>query len=323
MKNTLETRLGLFVVLAVMAAVLILVTLGGMEHFKRGLVVHAMFNNIQDLKKGDRVKMAGLEIGRVSGLQITNNKVKVTMKLDSTAVVKVDSTVKIQFTGLMGQNFVSLDFGTPAAQPAENDTILTGAEQPGINDMMEKINSVAVGVENLTKSFTGDKIDNLLGPLTDFFKANQTPLTATISNVQFITSQVAQGNGTVGMLINDKTLYNTALHSVSNLQDVASDIRMTLGEARKVVDQANSGKGTIGLLLKDEALYRETTASVTTLKEILLKINSGQGSVGKLINDPDLYKNARMTMQKLDKATEGLEDQGPLSIMGVMMNGLF
>ena len=89
------------------------------------------------------------------------------------------------------------------------------------------------------------------------------------------------------------------------------------------MDQANSGKGTIGLLLKDEALYRETTASVTTLKEILLKINSGQGSVGKLINDPDLYKNARMTMQKLDKATEGLEDQGPLSIMGVMMNGLF
>jgi len=323
MKNTLETRLGIFVVLAVIAAVLILETLGGLEHFKRGHMVGAMFNNIQDLKKGDRVKMAGVEIGRVSDLQITNNKVMVSMKLDAKAVVKIDSVAKIQFTGLMGQNFVSLDFGSPNAPLAEENMVLATVEQAGINDMMEKINNVAVGVENLTKSFTGDKIDNLLGPFTDFLKANQGPLTATIANVQSISSQIAQGRGTVGKLIYDESLYNSALTSVSNLQNVAFDVQLTIGEARKVVDQINSGKGTVGLLLKDETLYRETTASVTTLKEILTKINNGQGSVGKLINDPDLYKNAKMTMQKLDKATEGLEDQGPLSIMGVLMNGVF
>jgi len=282
-----------------------------------------MFNNIQDLKKGDRVKMAGVEIGRVSDLQITNNKVMVSMKLDAKAVVKIDSVAKIQFTGLMGQNFVSLDFGSPNAPLAEENMVLATVEQAGINDMMEKINNVAVGVENLTKSFTGDKIDNLLGPFTDFLKANQGPLTATIANVQSISSQIAQGRGTVGKLIYDESLYNSALTSVSNLQNVAFDVQLTIGEARKVVDQINSGKGTVGLLLKDETLYRETTASVTTLKEILTKINNGQGSVGKLINDPDLYKNAKMTMQKLDKATEGLEDQGPLSIMGVLMNGVF
>jgi phospholipid/cholesterol/gamma-HCH transport system substrate-binding protein len=323
MKNTLETRLGIFVVLAVIAAVLILETLGGMEQFKRGRTINAMFNNVQDLKKGDRVKMAGVDIGRVSDLQLTNNKVMVSMKLDTKAMVKVDSIAKVQFTGLMGQNFVSLDFGSPNAPLAENDMVLATADQPTINDMMEKINNVASGVENLTKSFTGDKIDNLLGPFTDFLKANQGPLTATIANLQSVSSQIAQGKGTVGKLIYDDSLYNSAIHSVSNLQEVAFDVRLTLSEARKVVDQVNSGKGTMGLLLKDETLYRETTASVTTMREILQKINQGQGSVGKLINDPDLYKNAKMTMQKLDKATEGLEDQGPLSIMGVLVNGLF
>jgi phospholipid/cholesterol/gamma-HCH transport system substrate-binding protein len=45
--------------------------------------------------------------------------------------------------------------------------------------------------------------------------------------------------------------------------------------------------------------------------------------VGKLINEPELYKNAKMTLQKLDKATEGLEDQGPLSVIGILVNNLF
>jgi phospholipid/cholesterol/gamma-HCH transport system substrate-binding protein len=62
---------------------------------------------------------------------------------------------------------------------------------------------------------------------------------------------------------------------------------------------------------------------MTNLHQILQKINDGQGSVGKLVNNPDLYNNAKLTMQKLDKATEGLEDQGPLSVMGIMVNNLF
>jgi hypothetical protein len=63
--------------------------------------------------------------------------------------------------------------------------------------MMAKLDNVASGVENLTKSFTGDKIDNLLGPFTDFLKANRVPLTAAIANLQAVSSQIAQGKGSV------------------------------------------------------------------------------------------------------------------------------
>jgi len=30
-----------------------------------------------------------------------------------------------------------------------------------------------------------------------------------------------------------------------------------------------------------------------------------------------------MTLQKIEKATEGLEDQGPLSVLGIAVNSLF
>ena len=90
-----------------------------------------------------------------------------------------------------------------------------------------------------------------------------------------------------------------------------------------MVDSVNAGQGTIGKLVKDETLYNETTASMTNLREILQKINQGQGSVGKLVNDQEFYRNAKLTLQKLDKATEGLEDQGPLSVLGIAVNSLF
>ena len=62
---------------------------------------------------------------------------------------------------------------------------------------------------------------------------------------------------------------------------------------------------------------------MTNAREILEKVNHGQGAVGKLINDQEFYRNAKLTLQKLDKATEGLEDQGPLSVLGIVVNNLF
>lgn len=329
MRNTLETRLGIFAALAVIAAVVIIEIVGGPERFRSGYHVNASFNTAQDLQQGARVRMAGVEVGQVERiwLDTTNDKVVVAMKISKKAEVRTDSVATIKFTGLLGQNFVAIGFGSRTAPLATDGTLLETKEQPDLSAMMAKIDNVATGVENLTKSFTGEKIDNLLGPFTDFLKANREPLTATIANLQSVSSEIAQGKGTVGKLIKDDALYNSAYSTVTNLQqnvqDVAQEIKVTVADARKAVDQVNSGQGTVGKLLYDEALFRETTNSMATLRQILQKINEGQGTVSKLINDQDLYKNAKMTLQKLDKATEGLEDQGPLSVMGILVNNLF
>lgn len=115
MKNSLETKLGYFVVLAVFAAWLITETLGGLETFRGGYRVSGLFSTAQDLKIGNAVKMAGVEIGRVEKIALEDNKVRITMKLRPGVVVKTDSKAVIKFTGLMGQNFVAIDFGTPEA----------------------------------------------------------------------------------------------------------------------------------------------------------------------------------------------------------------
>jgi len=330
MKESIESRLGMFFAFAIIATLIILEFVGGFAFLKRGYHLHALFKNVQELKTGDSVKMAGVQVGRVESIVLTNSVADVTLNLDRDVDVKIDSKARINFSGLLAQNFVALDFGTPTGVRAEDGAVLQTVEQPDLSMLMTKLDNAATGLESLTRSFSGDKIDSLLGPLTDFLKNNQANLTATIANLKTTSDRITQGQGTIGKLINEDTLYITALTTVSNLQDTTTNIqdlsaqaRTLMANANRAITEVNEGRGTLGKLLHDDTLYTEATGSLTNLHQIMLKINHGQGSVGKLINDDTILRNAQLSLQKLDKATESLEDTGPLSVLGTMVSSLF
>lgn len=330
MRNTLETRLGIFFALALVAAVVILELVGMGSFWKKGIPIKARFETITELKKGDPVKMAGVEIGKVTDIDLARGKVEVTLSVDKDADVRTDSKASIKFVGLMGQNYVSLDFGSSNAPRVTPGTVLETEEQADLNSLMVKLQNVAEGVEGLTRNFSGESFANLLGPFTDFLKENNPKLSAILSNLQKISGQISEGEGTVGKLIMDDQFYVTAMNTVSNLNTTIDDIepvfetaKLTLEDARKVVTDMREGKGTVGKLLVDDTLYTETTTAMVNLREILQKINQGEGSVGQLVNDKSFIDNAKLTLQKVEKATEGLEDQGPLSVLGIAVNSLF
>ncbi|MGB0578355.1 MAG: MlaD family protein [Limisphaerales bacterium] len=350
MKGSLETRLGVFFAFSALAAVLLIELSGGVDVFKKGYPLHADFKTVVGLKAGDPVKMAGVRIGRVSKFKFLEDGVRVSMKVDEVQKVRTDSVATIQSAGLVGENFVSLTLGA-APNTFNADDVIETKEQPDFNAMMAKLDNVAGGIENLTKSFSGDSIQNVLGPMTDFLNQNNPKITSILSDMEEVSSNMRDGKGTMGKFLADDSLYNEGTATMTNLnaaltdarglfadakgsletvtgtfeeaQTIFGDMKTTLASAQSTMDQVNNGQGTLGRLLKDETLYTETTTAMTTLKEIFEKINSGEGSAGKLVNDPALYKNAKMTLQKLDKATEGLEDTGPLSVIGTAVNTLF
>ena len=332
MRDTLETKLGVFFALVFIMALIILEMLGGVPFFQHGYHLTAYFKNVQELKRGDPVKMAGVLVGRVEDLTLDNEKgqARVFLYLHSGSAVKDDSKAYVKFTGLMGQNYISIDLGSATAKTLLDGNVMQSGEQPDLSQIMAKLDNAASGVENLTKSFSGEKIDKLLGPLMEFIENNKESLSVTFTNMRSISDNIAQGKGTVGRLINEDTLYVTAMNTVSNLQGTAGDIKRVsdeayalLTDANQVVDQVKAGQGTVGKLVYDEALYRQATNVVETVQEILNKMNNGTGTVGQLINDPSTLRNLKLSLQKLDKATESLEDTGPLSVFGTMATSLF
>jgi phospholipid/cholesterol/gamma-HCH transport system substrate-binding protein len=324
MRNTLETRLGIFFALCFIVAVIILEMVGVAEYFKPGYRVYADFKSVQELKPGDLVKMAGVEVGRVQKIDLTNEVVRVTMKIkNSEAQVKTDSKAAIKFTGLMGQNFVSIDFGTARSPKAEDGAILTGVEQSDLSSLMNKLEAVAGKVEVMKEELSPKNLASLLGPVTDFLGQNSNQLGTIIGNVRKVSDQLAEGKGTVGKLLFEETLYNSALAAVAGVQGGVIELKAVATDARSIMNDVNAGKGNLGLLVRDDALYREATNAMTNVREIAQKVNQGQGTVGKLVNDESFYKNVKVSLQKLDKATEGLEDQGPLSVLGIIIGNLF
>ena len=325
MKNSLETRLGVFFALALIAAAIVLEMVGGADFFRRGLVLKTRFGNVQELKRGDLVKMAGKEIGRVEDIQFGDDKLVVVMKItDRTAKVRNTCKATIKFSGLLGQNYVGIDFGAPSGSIIDTDNQeIESYEQADLGMLMSKLDGVAGDIKKITANFTDLKLDELVAPFSDFLRESRPRIMGILTNVQSVSEQIASGQGTVGRLIKEDTLYTAALSTVTNFDGTATEVRAAVAEAKAVLAEVQEGKGTIGKLAKDEQLYREITDAATHLKEILQKINRGQGSVGKLINDDSLLNEAKLTLQKLDKATEGLEDQGPLTVLGILVNPLF
>lgn len=351
MKPSLETRLGIFFAFAAIAAVLLIELSGGVDVFRKGYQLHADFRTIGQLKAGDPIKMAGVQIGRVLDFEFVEDKVRVTVKIDGNRQVKTDAIARIESAGLIGQNYISVNIGSATAPAFEAGGVMQTEELPDFSALMKKLDNLAGGIENVTKSFSGDSIQNVLGPLTDFLKQNNPKITSILGDLEVVTADLRQGKGTMGKFVTDETLYTEAVETLSGLkettgdakalltdarsslstitntfdeaQSIFGDLKVTLEGARKTVDKVNAGEGTLGLLLNDSALYTNSTVAMTNLREIFEKINRGEGSAGLLVNDPGFYDNAKMTLQKIDKATEGLEDTGPLSVLGTAVNRLF
>jgi len=332
MKNTLETRLGIFFALAMIAAVLLVETIGGTGFFRKGYRVTAAFKSVQDLKVGDPVKLAGVRVGTVSEITLTNDLVQVAMKIERDRTIRTTSRARIKFAGLMGQNFVEVDFGSPegiAIDPSVGGTIET-VEQPDLSTLMARMENVAKGIEDVTKSINPTALQDILGPVSDFMRDNSPKLGAIFGNMQVISGQIAEGKGTLGLMVMDDALYREAVETIESLGKSTDQIDTLLADANEVlagaktaVTNLNAGKGTLGLLMHDEALYKETTTAMSNLREIMQKINGGQGTVGKLVNEEDFLSTLKLTLQKVEKATDSLEDQGPLSVIGLAVGSLF
>lgn len=332
MKNSsLETKLGMFVALVVVAAVVLLEMAGGSDLFKKGYRIHGLFNTAQELKIGDPVKMAGVPVGKVDRIQFDQGKVKVTMKLDQAAEVKTDAKATIRFAGLMGQNFVSINLGTPTSPNLAPDSLIQTTEQADMAAIMQKLDNAAAGIENLAKSFSGDSLQNVLGPMSDAFKefsptlrefrTNTIPkFAATMGNLQVISDRIAKGEGSVGKLLSDETLYNETIKTVRTLNQAAADAQGLLADAKGAVgdlkgtfsgarDFMTEAKGSLADVKKTLTAATDTmTTAKQTLTDVRTDLQAGKGSLGKLLKDEALYNettlamsNLREIMQKINK----------------------
>lgn len=256
--------MGLTVIFAsITLAVLVFLMTGQGGMFTKKIFLKSFVDNASGLRPGAPVRLQGVDIGNVTGIRVVSGKepypVEIMMKITTKYIdaIRKDSIIQLSTAGVLGETFVDVDSTKASGPIAQSGDTLPMREQPDIQDVVRASQGTLLNLDVL------------------------------LHRVDRIVSFVESGQGSIGKLIYDPSLY-TQLNS-------------TVREFQGIVNTINSGKGSIGKLIKDDELYNKANASVDKLNRIVTQIDNGEGTVGKLIKDPSLYNNANQTIAKANK----------------------
>ena len=332
MNNPQQTaRVGLFFALGIALTWVTFATLSGDSVFKtKGYRLIAGFESLKELKKGDAVRMAGVTIGSVqeTRLDLAHRRGEAILLIDPGVQIASDANASIVMAGLIGTNYIGIDLGSAGAAPLKPGDEIKTKVTPDINSIMTDLGNLGQKLEGAFSSFSvaisGDgKSPGLFQKLDRVITENSDKVTATMTNIQDITSKLNRGEGTIGKLINDPALHDNLVAAVVDIKATAAEAKTFITDAQAVMAQVKSGKGALGALVYDETSANNLKATVANIRSVSDKLAKGEGTLGKLLNDDSLYIGAQATLKKADRAIDGLGDTGPITAVGIVASSLF
>ena len=110
--RNLELAVGVFMLLGILCLTYLSVKLGRMEVLgSQGYEVVATFTNTGGIRPGAAVVIAGVEIGRVKGVQLVDYEGQVVMTIDPGVEIQEDAIAAIRTRGLIGEKYVEISPG--------------------------------------------------------------------------------------------------------------------------------------------------------------------------------------------------------------------
>ena len=332
MNNAQQTaRVGLFFLLGLALTWVTFETLSGGKLFREeGYTLVAPFASLKELKSGDEVRMAGVKIGVVERTRLNAEKrrAEALLRIDTDVKIPNDAVAAISMAGLIGTNYIGVDLGSATAPTLNPGDEIRTRTTPDLNSVMSDIGALGQKLESALGAFgnaMGGSSDQpgLFQKLDRLVTENHEKVTATMTNLQEITTKVNQGQGTIGRLVNDPALYDELVTTVQDIKSAAAGAKDFMANAQGILDQVKSGQGTLGALIYDNTTGENIKATVANVRAVSDKIAKGEGTLGKLINDDQLFQSAQSTLKKADRALDGMSDSGPITAVGIVANSLF
>jgi len=241
-----------------------------------------------------------------------------------------DSEVSIASRGLIGDSFIDISPGvTGSAPPLRGESyVIESMQSPGFREIITGANDVVANFGVLSEHFKGliqqitaDTITDGVGSILTSARETVTSVKGTFEQASSLLTAMQEGDGTIGKLVSDPTLYNRLADSLEKFNALAEDIQngngtlgkfindpslyesadATLQKAGTIMSRIENGEGTLGKLTTDSAMYERTTATLEQLAALTEEINRGEGTLGKLLKDPSLYNNLDQSTSEITK----------------------
>ncbi len=283
-----ETTVGIFVVASLVAFLVMIVIVARQEGlFQEYVEYRSIFKNGSGLKPGSEVHLAGVTVGNVLQTIINpDGNIVVTFQVlkKYSDRLRQDSHATIGFMGLLGEKSLDLTAGSPKKPPISPDGVIASVEPLDITQIVAQ---AAPSMQDLQKV-----LSNLVA-FTERLSKPNSEFGQIITSLKDITAKINAGKGSMGMLVNDASLY----------RDTADSMR----QVRKFVDNLEQSKGLLGALMNDPAFKEQALRTMKAMEATFANLNITTANLkAAAVRLPDIAKRLDSFLVNLNRAGKGL-----------------
>jgi phospholipid/cholesterol/gamma-HCH transport system substrate-binding protein len=261
------------------------------------------------LVPGSAVQLAGQNVGQVERVEWiaperraeTGETVAVHIAVNREVrdQIRTDSEARLRTQGLLGDRVVDIRPGSSGARVLAPGDTLPSAEPLDYQEILEQASGAVTGLRELTgrlEELTRRLLagEGSLGRLVvdETLYRNLTTLSGSLSRVL---RTAESGEGALGRLLTDERLYGEMVGLTASLDSLT----------RRVA----GGEGTLGKLVASDSLYLELHGTTRRFNELLERVQSGEGTAGRMVNDQRLYEEMLRTLTDLNAILEDLKER--------------
>jgi phospholipid/cholesterol/gamma-HCH transport system substrate-binding protein len=284
----LRLRIGAFVVVALAVFLGIIYLLGAQaRYFERKYDLVAEFPEVGGLIDGATVRLAGVQIGRVTDVRLApevGGKVRVTLTVARRFMdrIRKNSEARIVTQGLLGDKLVEISPGSPEYPPLKPGDVIATQEPVETSRIFSEAARTLVTVNRLATSVQGmvEKLEK---------GGTAENLAATVESARRVAAQL-EGMGKDGTY---------------------GELAATVRSARRITEEVEKGKGLLHALVYDEPeTLRRLNALLGSAQDVLARTRDGQSAVGVLLA-PDSARAGRSLVTAMEALGRGADKAGP------------
>ena len=300
-----ELKIGILAVSAISLAAILIVAVGGAAGFSwQRYELKTKFPDVMGLKSGAVVRVAGVEVGKVTDIDFAGAEVQVALqvKTEMQPYITTESRATIGSLSLLGEPVIDISPATTGTPLKNHDFLQAQRPRGQLSDVAEGATQGLEQATLLLRDIRGGK-----GTVGKLFTDEQLyrELDSFVTAANQVASDLNRGYGTLGLLMKDPVAYRRLNASLASLQDMTARI--------------NAGEGSLGKLLKDEQLSKSLTSASGNIDQFSARLNRGDNTVGKLLTEKELYERLNSVTQHLDELTKNLT-QGEGSVGQALHN---
>jgi phospholipid/cholesterol/gamma-HCH transport system substrate-binding protein len=289
MKRRDEVLVGVF--LSVAVAILLLGTLwlvrGGLSS---GYPLYSKFAWGQNLKPGQPLLLAGVNVGAVADVQLRDDGyLDVFLRVNNDIKVPKNSIASVKPIGIFGDAAIALTPKGPSkVYFAPGDTVPVGTADTDVQAIMNRVDSIGATVQVMVKAMNAELVGS--GGLRDIRRsmANAATLSANAAQLSMQLNAIAaeqnrnltatmaafrRAAGAVDSAKIDSTMRNFQTSSAS-LTRIAANLDSTSRRADNLIAGIERGEGNAGRLMRDTLLYKDLRGLVTQADSVLADLKA-------------------------------------------------